>query len=67
MWHLLICFVHRNYEGRACTQNETFGIALGPYLGLFPKEQEPGAQRRAASAASQRHKMLHMRQTTDCT
>ena len=52
IWHVLTCFVHRNYEGRACTQNKVFGIALGRFLGPLLGPSLPSEARHARSEAT---------------
>ena len=52
LWHLLICFVHRGYEGRACTHNLIFGIAAGHSLVPLLSSSLPIEARHAQSEAT---------------
>ena len=52
IWHLLICFVHTNYEEWACTQSWIFGIALGPALVPLLGPPLPSEARHARSEAT---------------
>ena len=58
--------------GSLATPSPDIGLYIGYiyiyiYIYIYMYRQESRAQRRAALAASQRHSMLYIRQTKDCT